>query len=363
MKRIIYIAPFVKKRYKGGIMRIAEYLNNLESNKLFSNCNIELEFFNSHILSQSKNSDGKFTLENVKQALFFLFNLSKRIIKGNYDYIHVNSSKGIPLLKDQIIIFLISLLTQKKIFFQIHYSGIPETFLNNSLLKYLQLKLLRKNYKIIILSENFKNQLISIGFPNEQLIVLHNFHIYKHSIPIIFDPKNTIELIFIGSICERKGFSDIINALIGIGINYNFTVLGEFSSPEIENEYRTKIKNHNIKVNFTGYVEGNLKSELLNKADLLLLPSYEEGFPMVIPEAMAHGCAIISTNIAAIPEIVIDEYNGFLIDPGQPIKIREKIQFLNSNRQLLIKYKNNSFNLSSKYNLENYIYKLSKIYY
>jgi glycosyltransferase involved in cell wall biosynthesis len=83
---------------------------------------------------------------------------------------------------------------------------------------------------------------------------------------------------------------------------------------------------------------------------------------MVIPEAMALGCAVISTNIAGIPEIVQNEFNGYLINPGQIDELAKKIRYLDSNREVLKVFRENSLNLSSQYNLENYIEKICTIY-
>jgi glycosyltransferase involved in cell wall biosynthesis len=54
----------------------------------------------------------------------------------------------------------------------------------------------------------------------------------------------------------------------------------------------------------------------LEQTDMLVLPSYAENLPMVILEAFAHGVPVISTPVGAIPEVVIPERNGLLVDPG-----------------------------------------------
>ncbi|MNT35651.1 UDP-D-galactose:(glucosyl)lipopolysaccharide-1,6-D-galactosyltransferase [compost metagenome] len=83
---------------------------------------------------------------------------------------------------------------------------------------------------------------------------------------------------------------------------------------------------------------------------------------MVIPEAMALGCAVISTSIAGIPEIVQNEFNGYLINPGQIDELAKKITYLDRNREVLKVFRENSLHLSAQYNLENYIEKICTIY-
>ena len=67
-------------------------------------------------------------------------------------------------------------------------------------------------------------------------------------------------------------------------------------------------------VHFNGFVSGDLKKELLSRSDVFVLPSYNEGLPISILEAMSYGCAIISTPVGGIPEVVKD--NGVLVQPG-----------------------------------------------
>ncbi len=363
MIRVIYVAPLVKERYRGGIMRIAECLSEVDAIAQFNYNNIKIEFFNSSVLNQSKNSEGKFSWENIKQALFLFFNLAKRVRRKDFDAIHFNASAKFPLLKDQIIMFCIGLLTSKKIFFQIHYSGIEQTFLKSGFLKWLQLMLLKRFDKIILLSENFKCQLLIEGFPCRKMYVLYNFHsvrnFQENSIQAC---RNRLQLLFIGSINRRKGFHDLLKVLVSLDVEYELNVLGDFASDEMKQYVESFIADHNLRVRFHGYLSGSYKNDIIIASDILVLPSYAEGFPMVIPEAMALGCAVISTNIAGIPEIVQDGINGYLIKPGQIDDLKKKLLHLYNNRDILKVFKENNLKLAPNFSIESYINKLSLIY-
>ncbi len=135
-----------------------------------------------------------------------------------------------------------------------------------------------------------------------------------------------------------------------------------FHSYSIELLFKNQIRNQNLNVHFRGYLDGELKENLLRVSDILVLPSYAEGFPMVIPEAMAFGCAIISTNVAGIPDIVRSDYNGFLLEPGQISELTDKILYFGRNRDILKKFQEKSLELSMKYTIKEYINQLSQIY-
>ncbi len=116
------------------------------------------------------------------------------------------------------------------------------------------------------------------------------------------------------------------------------------------------VKQNHPKVKFKVYGEGELRDELLAKAenlgldgnsifcgafsgreeltrimantDIFLLSSILEGQPLVIVEAMAYGCPIVSTNVGGIPELIQDDVNGLLCLPEDPQCLAEKINLL-----------------------------------
>src|SRR5262249_14205351 len=71
-------------------------------------------------------------------------------------------------------------------------------------------------------------------------------------------------------------------------------------------------------VTLLGPVYGDAKSQLFAGADLFVLPTYygHEALPLVVIEAMMHGLAVVTTKIGALPEIVSDQANGALVEPG-----------------------------------------------
>ena len=111
------------------------------------------------------------------------------------------------------------------------------------------------------------------------------------------------------------------------------------------------IKNYQIEdiVKYQGWVSKKRKAEVLNSSDVYILPSYAEGSPISILEAMSYGMAIISTKVGGIPELVRENQNGFLIEPGNPGQIEKALDSIISNQGILEKFGSVSESIAQKH--------------
>ena len=124
----------------------------------------------------------------------------------------------------------------------------------------------------------------------------------------------------------RKGILDIVRAapqVIAQVPRARFWFTGGENAAQIEPECRrVGIADH---VEFMGWVDEADMPGIYASADILLLPSYNEGLPYVVIEAMAAGLPVISTPVGAIPEVVEDGVNGYLIDPGDVAALADRM--------------------------------------
>ncbi len=87
-------------------------------------------------------------------------------------------------------------------------------------------------------------------------------------------------------------------------------------------------------VKFLGWVKGNDKEKLLQQCSVFTLPSYHEGMPMAILEAMSYGLATVSTNAGGIPQIITDDVDGYRIEAGDVEALSKRLSKLLKNDKL-----------------------------
>jgi glycosyltransferase involved in cell wall biosynthesis len=77
-----------------------------------------------------------------------------------------------------------------------------------------------------------------------------------------------------------------------------------------------------------GFVPHDELERLYDRAAIVVLPSYREGLPLCVIEAMAHGRPVVATKVGGIPELVEDGVTGFLVEPGDAAALRRALQRL-----------------------------------
>ncbi len=137
-------------------------------------------------------------------------------------------------------------------------------------------------------------------------------------------------LVCVGRLCEQKGQLLLLEAAHGLakkGIAFELVLAGD---GEMRPEVERMIAAYDLgkKVRITGWISGQqVRDEILNACGLVL-PSFAEGLPVVIMEAMALRRPVISTYVAGIPELVIPNENGWLVPAGSVTELMEAMEEL-----------------------------------
>ncbi|MDD5012051.1 MAG: glycosyltransferase family 4 protein [Candidatus Nanoarchaeia archaeon] len=161
-------------------------------------------------------------------------------------------------------------------------------------------------------------------------------------------------VLYIGRIKTTKGIKELLDAAEGLkGIE--FLLVGGGVEEEIL-KYENYVKEKNISnVKFLGSVYGKEKLDYLSASDCLILPSYTEGAPVVLMEAMAKNLPVIATNVGGIP-IMIKDKEGIIIKPKSGKEI------INAIKEILIWKKRDMKKEAEKYKWKEIIEKTIEDY-
>ena len=179
------------------------------------------------------------------------------------------------------------------------------------------------------------------------------------------DSNAPLRLLFLGAISEGKGIFDLIDAIADRADYMRGRIELHIGGNGKEFERMTAlIRDRGVADIITshGWVAGAAKNKLLAQADVLVLPSYSEGMPISILEAMAAGLALVTTPVGGIPEIVENGVSGIFVSPGDKNAIAEAIMALAQSRKLAADMGKRGREVAEKFFPEQTLAKIKKMY-
>jgi glycosyltransferase involved in cell wall biosynthesis len=145
-------------------------------------------------------------------------------------------------------------------------------------------------------------------------------------------------VLFVGRLYHRKGLETLLSSIPPVLQQFSdvkFAISGTGFKKK-EESLRELAKELNIEehVTFLGYVPDEKLPDLYAASDIFVLPAIYENFPFAILEAQATALPVISTEVGGIPEFLVDNENGFLIDPGDQEQLTQRVIALLQNPKL-----------------------------
>ena len=186
-------------------------------------------------------------------------------------------------------------------------------------------------------------------------IDLSNFHPIKD---IKKDPKY-FDIIFIGQVSTQKGLHYLIEAFNKFkNPNKRLHIFGQHT---LDKEFFIN-KLNNDKIYYHGKVDHRQLKYFINKSDVFVLASLQEGYATVVSQAMACGCPVIVSENTGLAEYVRKYQCGFVVPIRDSNAILEKLELLSDDNNLKIELKNNAINASIKNTWDDYVDKLNNIF-
>ena len=271
----------------------------------------EVRLVNSGIIGDRALNGKKVSItDEIKRALTIKKNIKSILKKEKASVIHYNASCfTMGLIRDFFILF--SFARKAGIVYHCHCN--LDTNVNNSFAKFFFKRICRISKRILALNEN------SLNFARrytDNVLIIPNFidKVYLDEANVREELKN---IAFIGRVTEEKGIFELIEASKKLP-EISFHIIG----PD-ENDILSQYNAENII--YEGAMSHEKVLERLKEMDALVLPSYSEGFPLVVLEAMACALPIISTPVGSVPDMIGNE-GGVLVELKSGDAIAEAVE-------------------------------------
>lgn len=305
---------------------------------------------------------------NIMQKIMFFLIAYIRIWRYLYterpDIVHIHMSYKGSFVRANII----NKLANKygaKVVVHLHGSEFEKWFYSLNKGKRDQVKNFLHNLDVlIVLGEKWKSSILRIE-PSTKVVVIRN------TIEIPSEKTNWNEkqfrILFLGVLIPRKGVKDLLQAISLLKQEnklgkIKLTIAGDGKEKDSLFSESHKMGLDDI-VEFTGWINENEKKRLFLDSQLLVLPSYNEGLPVSILEAISYGLPIIATNVGDVSSAVINGSNGFLFTPGDVSSLMNLIFDISCNRKRFYIMSMASRQLAiSKFSSEYYFETIKKVY-
>lgn len=192
--------------------------------------------------------------------------------------------------------------------------------------------------KVVVASTFSKNTLIKYGVEPNKIFVIPYGIDTSHFRPVGRSESTVVKFVFVGLVDARKGIPVLLDAWAQINKgNATLTIIGPIVS-----ETEKMIRSSYSDIEIMGRLSHKQLPSVLSGMDVLVFPSYFEGYGLVITEAMACGLTVITTPATCGPDVLKDGLSGFIVECGDVGALADRMQTLTNDRSLLKSMKTNA---------------------
>lgn len=261
---------------------------------------------------------------------------NNKLKTNKYNVVHLTSSGSLSLYKD-LYMLRKAKRTGAKCITHFRFGRIPELREQNNWEWKMVRKVVKASDFVVVLDQKTKDALNAEGFDN--VVILPN-PVAPIVEKVVAENKKNIhrnEILFVGHCVYTKGVFELIDAFKQLDKDVKLKMVGHIT-PDIKAAILDKLTEEESKrVEICGEKPYEDVIKDMMNCDVFVLPTYTEGFPNVVLESMATGCAIVTTPVGAIPQILEPEENGeeygVLVEPRNVAQLREAIAGLLVNEE------------------------------
>lgn len=305
--KVLMIGP--ARRVKGGISAVVNNYYKLGLDNM-----VELRY----LATMEEGSK----LHKLKVALLAL--LKYPFAVAGADIVHIHMASDSSLLR-KLPFLVLSKWWKKKIVLHQHGGNFSEYYHNqcSKSLQKLIIFILKKADLVLVVAPHLKEEF-------EVLLNPSKVQLFENTILIPKYKKENYEgkdLLFLGRLCTQKGVRELLDTVVSLREEYPDLQLYLGGVWE-ESELKKVANKHREYIHQLGWIGGKEKEEMLKKCNIFVLPTYFEGMPISLLEAMSYGCACIASEVGGIPKVMAHNREGLLIKPESKESLMEALKLL-----------------------------------
>ena len=263
------------------------------------------------------------------------------VLRERFDVYHINPSlTHSSLLRDGLFMLVLRLLRADNVIVSFHgwEDPVEKEITNSRLLLGVFRYIFGYADCTLVLAETFRNWLVTVaGFdPVRVRLFTTMFDDSEFSAlrdDLVHDDNSVL---FLSRLVREKGIYELVDAFRSLAPDYpDLKLVIAGNGPE-EQRIGNYVSTSGLgdRVSFAGYVRGADKVRMMKVAGLFVLPTYSEGCPVSLLEAMAAGLPVITTPVGGIPHVVKEPDNGLFLDKVTPGEVEAAIRSLLENSSL-----------------------------
>lgn len=281
-----------------------------------------VRYFDTNIKRQSRlqGHSGAFIFRNIISIVRQFVRVFWAVSEADVAVVHSCSSGGLSFWRD-IYAAIIARLFAKRFVLHLHFGRLPDVMEAGGG-ESLVFRLLVWMCDALIVLDMRSLEALRESFPGKEVVLIPN----STNAPLADSAANRQQVVvFAGWVVKTKGVEELLAAWDRIEKNgWRLLLIGPYENVYMDS-LRCRFGFSNVDV--LGEIDHELLLSTFQDSMIMCLPSYTEGFPFVVIEAMASGCAVVASSVGAIPEILRDDA-GILVPKEDSIVLQAVLENL-----------------------------------
>ena len=332
---------------------------------------MNLQFIDTSSRRRPGAKTGNWSFSNLGSAIGDCIRFSKAVVIHRPEICHIATAYGLSFLKHSVCV-VIARLSGCKVLLHPHCGFYYLYERRGKAWQWFVRKIVGLCHGIVVVSNEWKK--LEEVVPGCQIYYLPNAINLSSYADVGLEKlrsksdRSRLHVLYLGHVGKEKGSFDLICAAkLVLALEYGvvFDLVGQEQVTGDMEQLNTQVVKAGLEqfIHIQPAVNGAEITELFRTADIFVYPSYHEGMPMAVIEAMACGLPIIATQVGGLPDLVFPDVNGLLVPAGQPEQLASAIRQLVDDPPLRYSMQAGSFRLAQEnFDIEKLVLRLLNIY-